>query len=84
MSTRTTLILDEASRGAAKRLAAKLQVSPSEVVRRALVHYGDHVLGVVGERRRRRKNALARLSKLFEGNDPAAEVARLKEEDEFF
>lgn len=84
MQSRTTLILDDASRGAAKRLAAKLQVSPSEVLRRALVHFSDHVLGVASERRRRRRRALDRLSVLFEGNDAAAEVARLKDEDEFF
>jgi hypothetical protein len=84
MSSRTTLILDAASRSAVKRLTAELQVSPSEVVRRALVHYGDHVLGIPAERRRRRKRALERLSVLFQGNDAIAEVARLKEEDEFF
>jgi hypothetical protein len=53
-------------------------------VRRALVHYGDHVLGVSAERRRRRKKALDRLAILFEGQDPEAEVGRLKQEDEFF
>jgi hypothetical protein len=84
MQTRTTLLLDDDSRRAAKRLAARLQVSPSEVVRRALVHYSDHVLGVSAERRRRRKKALDQLSAMFAGNDPQAEVARLKEEDEFF
>jgi hypothetical protein len=84
MSSRTTIILDHAARGAAKRLAAKLQVSPSEVVRRALVHYSDHLLGVPGERRRRRKRALERLSALFQDNDARAEVARLKQEDELF
>jgi hypothetical protein len=84
MSTRTTLLLDDASRSAAKRLAARLQVSPSEVVRRALVHYGDHVLGLPADRRRRRKQAFERLVKMFEGHDADAEIKRLKEEDEFF
>jgi hypothetical protein len=84
MSTRTTLLLDDASRGAAKRLAAKLRVSPSEVVRRALVHYSDHVMGVSAERRRRRRKALERLTALFDRHDAAAEDQRLKEEDEFF
>ena len=84
MRTRTTLLLDDDSRRAAKRLAAKLQVSPSEVVRRALVHYSDHLLGASAERRRRRNKALDRLTAMFTGNDPEAEVARLKEEDEFF
>jgi predicted transcriptional regulator len=84
MSTRTTLLLDDASRSAAKRLAARLQVSPSEVVRRAIVHYSDHVLGVSAERRRRRKRALERLAGMFEGHDADAEVRRLKDEDEGF
>lgn len=84
MQTRTTLLLDDDSRRAAKRLSAKLQVSPSEVVRRALVHYSDHVLGVSAERRRRRKKALDQLTALFEGHDADAEIERLKQEDEFF
>jgi hypothetical protein len=84
MSTRTTLLLDAASRSAAKRLAAKLEVSPSEVVRRALVHYGDHVLGVPADRQRRRKKAFERLAAMFEGHDAGAEIAGLKEQDEFF
>jgi hypothetical protein len=84
MSTRTTILLDEPSRRAAKTLAAKLDVSPSEAIRRALVHYRDHVLGVPPDVRRRRSAALSRLAQLFAGNDPAAEVKRLKEEDRFF
>lgn len=84
MSTRTTLLLDAASRRTAKRLAAKLDVSPSEVVRRAIVHYGDHVLGVPADRRQRRARALSRLVTLFEGNDAEREVAELKRQDEFF
>lgn len=84
MSTRTTLLLDDASRAAAKRLAAKLRVSPSEVVRRALVHYSDHVVGVSAERRRRRRRAFERLALMFENHDAGAEVQRIKEEDEFF
>jgi hypothetical protein len=84
MSTRTTLLLDGPSRRAAKKLAAKLDVSPSEVVRRALVHYGEHVLGVASDRRRKRQEALARLAVLFDGNDPEAEIASRKEEDEHF
>jgi hypothetical protein len=84
MPTRTTILLDEPSRRAAKTLAAKLDVSPSEAIRRALVHYRDHLLGVPPDARRRRSAALGRLAELFAGNDPAAEVKRLKEEDRFF
>jgi len=78
MSTRTTLLLGADSRRAAKRLAAKLNVSPSEVVRRALVHYGDHVLGTSAEQRKRRSRALERLENLFGGHDAHDEIKRLK------
>lgn len=84
MSIRTTLLLSNDSRRAAKQLSAKLQVSPSEVVRRALVHYSDHLLGVSAARRRRRKKALERLALMFDGHDPETELNQLKAEDEFF
>jgi hypothetical protein len=84
MPTRTTILLDEPSRRAAKVLAAKLDVSPSEAIRRALVHYREHVLGVPPDVRRRRVNALSQLAELFRGNDPAAEVKRLEDEDPYF
>jgi len=81
MPTRTTILLDPASRHAAKTLAARLDVSPSEVIRRALVHYRNHVAGTPADARRRRLAALDRLVALFEGHDAKAEVRRLKEED---
>ena len=81
MQTRTTILLDEPSRKAAKVLAARLDVSPSEVIRRALVHYREHVLGTPVAVRRRRVAALARLTQLFEGHDASAEIRRLKRED---
>jgi hypothetical protein len=81
MPTRSTLLLDEPTRLAAKTLAAKLKISPSEAVRRAVVHYRDEVLGVPDEARRRRIAALDRLFVLFEGHDAAEEVRRLKEQD---
>jgi hypothetical protein len=81
MPARATVLLDEPSRRVAKTLAAKLNVSPSEAVRRALVHYRDEVLGVPAEARRRRTAALNRLFVLFEDHDPAEEVRRLKEQD---
>jgi len=84
MQTRTTVLLDDSSRRAAKVLAAKLDISPSEAIRRALVHYREHVLGAAPETRRRRKRTLERLGRLFEGHDAAGEVERLKEEDAFF
>ena len=81
MPTRATVRLDEPSRRVAKTLAIKLNVSPSEAVRRALIHYRDEVLGVPAEARRRRTAALDRLFILFEGHDAADEVRRLKEQD---
>jgi len=81
MPARTTVRLDEPSRRTAKTLAAKLNISPSEAVRRALVHYRDEVLGVPAEARRRRTAALDRLFVLFEGHDAAEEVRHLKEQD---
>lgn len=81
MAVRTTILLDETSRKAAKTLAARLDVSPSEAIRRALVYYRDDVIGVPPEDRRRRLASLDRLCGLFEGHDAAAEVRRLKAED---
>jgi hypothetical protein len=84
MSTRTTILLDEPSRRAAKTLALKLDVSPSEAIRRALVHYRNHVLGVPADVQRRRVVALDRLVDLFADGDAAGEVQRLKAEDRHF
>jgi repressor of nif and glnA expression len=81
---RTTVLLDEPARLAAKRLAAKLDVSPSEVIRRALVRYHDELLGNNGTTRRRRVAAARRLAVLCEGHDAESEVRRLKKEDPFF
>src|SRR5947208_2438784 len=79
MSTiRTTILLDADSRRAAKALAAQLNVSPSEAIRRALVRYRDEVLGLPSDARRRRTAALERLFGLFEGHDAEAEVRRLR------
>jgi len=39
MSTRTTIVLDDESRRAAKALARRLDVTPSEAIRQALVQY---------------------------------------------
>jgi hypothetical protein len=84
MRYRTTVLLDEPARRAAKKLAARLDVSPSEVIRRALVRYHDDLLGGGKQARQKRVAAALRLSVLLEGNDAAAEVQRLKKEDAFF
>ena len=81
MTKRTTILLDEQSRRAARALATKLEVSPSEIVRRALVHYREHLLGSPAAKRRRRQECLESLFALFDGNDAEAEVRRLKQED---
>lgn len=84
MSSRTTLVLDDRAREAAQQLARRYGCSLSEATRRALVRQRDAELGVPRERRRERARALRRLFALFEGNDPRAEVRRLKTEDEGF
>jgi hypothetical protein len=84
-STRTTVILDEPARLAAKTLATKLGITPSEAIRQALIAYRDQVCGGVSESEvRRRSNAFSRLTELMDGNDAESEIARLKREDDFF
>ncbi len=84
-STRTTVVLDERSRAAAKTLARTLGITPSEAIRRALVVYRDQIMGgVSASELRRRQAAFKKLMELMDGNDPEAEIARLKREDEFF
>jgi hypothetical protein len=81
-AVRTTIMLHADSRRAAKELAAKLDVSPSEVIRRALVHYRDELMGTPSraERIRRRLAALERASEVFKNVDPAAEMRRIRRE----
>ena len=81
---RTTILLDDESRRAAKQLAARLEVTPSEAIRRAVIAFRDQVVGASTDTRRRRTQALKRLIRLCEGNDAAAEVAELKRQDTHF
>ena len=67
---RTTLILDEESRTAARQ--------------RSLIAQRDSVAGVPGRIRQQRVRTLKRLFEIFEGNDAAEEVRRLKREDQGF
>lgn len=83
-SQRTTLLLDDGSRKAARQIAAKLDCSVSEAIRRAVVGYRDGLLGATPKVRERRRRALKELFDLFEGNDPAAEIRRIKQEDAGF
>lgn len=84
MASRTTLILDDEARAAAVQLARRYGCSLSEAMRRAIVRQRDAEVGVPRERRRERARSLRRLFGLFEGNDAAAEVRRLKAEDAGF
>ncbi len=84
MVVRTTLVLDDDARTAARQLARRYGCSVSEAMRRALIRQRDAEVGVPRERRRARARALRRLFELFEGNDPAVETRRLKAEDAGF
>jgi len=82
MSSRTSILLDDATREAAKQLAATYGCTMSDAIRRAIVQQRDRVVGVSEERRKERREALEKLIELTEGNDPDVEVARLEIEDE--
>ena len=84
MAYRTTLILDEESKKAARELAAVYDCSISEAIRRAVIRHRDAALGVPATSREQRKQALARLFDLFEGHEAEEEIARLKAEDPGF
>lgn len=84
MAKRTTLLLDDDTRKAARELALRYDCNLSEAIRRAVVRQRNAVLGVPQEMRRERTRTLNRLFELFERNDPRAEVRRLKDEDEGF
>jgi hypothetical protein len=84
MASRTTLVLDDQAREAARQLARRHGCSLSEATRRALVRQRDAEIGLPRRRRRERAQALRRLFDLFSENDPRAEIKRLKAEDEGF
>jgi hypothetical protein len=79
---RTTIVLDAQSRRAARELAKAYGCSVSEAIRRAIVEQRQRALGLTEDRRRERLEAFRRLVKLFRANDAAAEIARIKQEDE--
>jgi hypothetical protein len=82
MAHRTTILLDEETRRAARELAARYDCSLSEAIRRAIHAQRQQVLGVSAERRRERLHAFHRLIELFDGHDPEREISELKDEDE--
>jgi hypothetical protein len=81
---RTTLVLDDSTRQAARQLASHYGCGVSEAIRRAVIAQRDVVTGVSPEFRQRRRKVLKRLIDLFDGSDPEAEVRRLKAEDAGF
>jgi hypothetical protein len=82
--TRTTLILDEESRTAAHQLADHYGCSVSDAIRRSLIAQRDSEAGVPKRTRQQRARILKHLFEIFEGNDAAEEVHRLKIEDQGF
>jgi hypothetical protein len=84
MSQRTSLVLDEKCRRAARQLAARMGCTVSEAIRRAILRQRDVELGPSREEIRRRVRLLEVIFELHECEDPAAEVARLKAEDRYF
>lgn len=84
MAHRTTLLMDEETRQAAKELSVKLGCSTSEAIRRSVLRYRDALKGVSLQQRKVRKKALLQLFELFKDVDANAEIRRLKEQDEYF
>src|SRR5262245_37632297 len=69
MAQRTTLILDDETRHAARQLALHYGCSTSEAIRRAVLRHRDAVFGVPAESRKERRKVLDRLVELFSAND---------------
>ena len=82
MAARTTLLLDDEVRAAARELANRYECSTSEAIRRAVLRHRDAVLGIPHSRRKERVRILERLFDLFEDHGAADEIRRLKEQDE--
>jgi hypothetical protein len=84
MATRTTILLDDETRRAARQLALRYECSTSEAIRRAIVRHRDSVYGVPEEARKERCEVLQRLFVLFDGHDADDEIRQLKAQDEGF
>jgi hypothetical protein len=83
MSERTTIVLGAQERRAAKRLAARWGVTPSEAIRRALMRVAGEELAEQRERKRKQRlTALDQLIELSAGQDLEAELQRVSEERE--
>ena len=79
---RTSLLLDDDTRRAARQLALRYDCSVSEAIRRAVVRHRDSVFGVPAHSRKERMENLGELFELFEGHDAEEEIRRLKTQDE--
>ncbi len=79
-SSKTALVLDDETRQAARQLALRNGCSMSEAIRRAVLRQRDAAIGVPVEKRQERRQILARLFELFEGNDPDEEIRHLNTE----
>ena len=81
---RTTILLDLNAERAAEQVSAKLGITPSEVIRRALVSYRDLVVGPSVAFRKKRTSAFRQLSHVMAGLNAVAETKRIKAERRFF
>ena len=84
MQKRTTILLDDEARAAARDLAHRYGCSASEAIRRSILGQRDTVFGIPTARRSERVRVLSRLFDLFEGHDAGEEIRRLKEQDKGF
>ena len=76
---RTTIVLGEKERRAAKKLAAHWGVTPSEAIRRALLKVEAEELEAARSKARRdRVGAFEELVKLFKGYNPAQELEQIR------
>lgn len=76
---RTTIVLGDKERRAAKKLAAHWGVTPSEAIRRALLKVeAEELEAARGKARRERVAAFEQLVKLFKGYDPDDELAQIR------
>jgi hypothetical protein len=81
MGERTTIVLGASERRAAKRLAARWGVTPSEAIRRALMRVANEDLEEHRERKRRQRvPALERLIELSQGQDLDSELERIADD----
>ncbi len=84
MAQRTTILLDDETRFAARQLALRYGCSTSEAIRKAILGHRATVFGLPAESRTERRRSLLRLFELFKENDPEDEIQRLKSQDEGF